>query len=729
VAGMGQVLLVSGEPGIGKTRLVRELAQAARGAGARVLIGECATRGELPYAPFAHIAHELVDRPEAGPALPDAVRADLLSLAPRRGARQLHPSPLSLPDPNLERQRLFDSFTTACQALAEAAPLLLAIEDVHWADAGTLSLLRHLTRHVGRSRMLLLMTYRDNEVELNDPSGLQDMLLELSRERQPQVIRLERLSRRQSGRMLAALLATTEVSDAFRDGLFDETEGNPLFMEEVCKTLIEDGQLYFSGGAWHREDTRAVVLPRTVRAAILGRVERLPAATQDALRVAAVLGRDFDFDLLKAAANQDEAVLQSALEQARQAQLISESRVDRQAGSARFRFAHALIPFALREALGGARLQRLHRRAAQALEQLRPGDVEGLAAHYTAAGQPAEALAYTRQAATRAQSLYDDETALQHLQAALRLTDAGETRLALIEQVGDVLQQRDDNADAARAYQEALAIGLTLPAADCLTRVRLLRKLAEAVWITEFYTPVRQFEPAADAALEEGLGLMAGQPAHPETVRLLIARSHSAWRNRVPQNWAAAERDTRRAVALAEQLDAPLELSAALESLATVFAARNLFRERAEASVRRVALTDEPRFEGTRERARALKEAGAALIDVGEYGPALRYLEQSEKLASRMHAAEVLAFALHEQALCLFHLDRWDEVFMESKLQARLERHTAEALPPTCVHQALMASVHALRGEHEAAAALQYESVASMVRSLPTEAWRRGAHY
>ena len=162
---------------------------------------------------------------------------------------------------------------------------------------------------------------------------------------------------------------------------------------------------------------------------------------------------------------------------------------------------------------------------------------------------------------------------------------------------------------------------------------------------------------------------------------------------------------------------------AALESLATVFASSEMFRERAEASLRRVALTDDRRFQASRERARALKEAGAALIDVGEYDRALLYLRESEELASRMHAGEVLVFGLHEQARCLFYLDRWDEVFMEAKFQ------TSPPLQPTCVHQALMASVHALRGEHDAAAVLRDESVAYMVAIAGTEAWSRGAHY
>jgi DNA-binding SARP family transcriptional activator len=727
-AGEGQVLLVSGEPGIGKTRLVSELVQAALRSRSGVLNGQCVTRGELPYAPFAHMAHEILGRLDDSHKLPDEVRAGLLNLAPRRSVSQARPASPSLPDPNIERLRLFDSFTNACRLLAEAAPLLLVIEDGHWADAGTLALLQHLARHIGESSILLLMTFRDSEVDLSETHGLADLLHELNRERQAQFIRLDRLDRRQSGRLLAALLDTSDVTETFRNRLFDETDGNPFYLEEVLKVLIEEGRLHFSDGVWKREDMRSVVLPPTVRAAILARMQRLPAATQEVLRVAAVLGQVFEFDLLKAASGQDQVLLRAALDRAMRAQLITASQAE-MAAPVQYRFAHSLIPFTVRETLGGLRLQRLHRRAGRALEHVRPGDVEGLAFHYAAAGDQAKALDYACQAATRAENQYDYDTAVQHLQAALRLTTAGPARLALLEQLGDVLHLSDALADAVLAYQAALDITLSDLQDDRLTRVRLLRKLAEAVWITEYSMPVRPFEPAADAALAEGLRLMANQPPHPDTVRLLIARSHSAWRGRIPQDWAAAERDTHRAIALAEQLDAPLELSAVLESLATVFAARDLFPERAEIALRRVSLTRQPRFAFTRERSRALKEAGAALVDVGEYGQALGYLEESEKLASRMHAADDLIEGLSQQARCLFHLDRWDEVFMADKVRDLLERHKPHPLEPTCFHQALMASVHALRGEHEPAAKLRDESVAYMVRHDAPEAWGRGHHY
>jgi hypothetical protein len=124
-----------------------------------------------------------------------------------------------------------------------------------------------------------------------------------------------------------------------------------------------------------------------------------------------------------------------------------------------------------------------------------------------------------------------------------------------------------------------------------------------------------------------------------------------------------------------------------------------------------------------------LKEAGAALIDVGEFHQALGYLDESEKLASRMYAADDLAFGLMEQARCLYYLDRWDDVFLEAKVETLLRRHRPQPLEPTCFHQALMASVHALRGEQEQAVALRDESVAYMVRWDPPETWGRGHFY
>ncbi|MCC6191188.1 MAG: AAA family ATPase, partial [Anaerolineales bacterium] len=447
--GEGQVLLVSGEPGIGKSRLVRELRSLAQASGARALTGECYAEGGPPYGALAQMIGTALSEPAPGPALPDYVLADLLLLAPHLRPRFQSVAPNPALDPSFERQRLLDSVVTWCKALAAHSPLLLVMEDVHWADSGSLSILRHLARQLRTSRLLLVMTFRDTDVELAEAQPLSEALLDLNRERLAQTLRLGRLQRGQTGDLLAALLATGEVSEPFIDSVFEETEGNPFFVEELCKALIDQGQLYLAGSTWRRKDLTTIVLPRSVRAAILLRVGRLPAPVQDTLRLAAVLGREFEFETLSAASDQAPEAVLTALEQAERAQLLHENRSTPPGPGGRFTFAHALIPFTLRETLSSVRLQRVHARVASAIQARRPEDVEALAYHFTAAGQREMAIRYLRRSAERAVAVYAYETAIQHVRTALLLMDAArpdEARVEAAEQLADLLRRRGERS-------------------------------------------------------------------------------------------------------------------------------------------------------------------------------------------------------------------------------------------------------------------------------------------
>ena len=365
-------------------------------------------------------------------------------------------------------------------------------------------------------------------------------------------------------------------------------------------------------------------------------------------------------------------------------------------GQIRFAFVHALIPFTLRESLGGVRLQRLHQRAAIVIESRRPHDVEALAYHFTAAGERDQAMTYSRRAAERAGALYAYDTAMQYLQTILSLLEPGEqpeTRLAVFEQIADLHRLRNAHAEAIPVYQEALALWHELPDADRLIKVRLLRRIGETVFGTEAVREVQPFEVAARAALHEGVSLMADAPPHAETVRLLISLSHEIWRMRVPQDWDAAEQYARAAVEMAEQLDEPSALSGALDALAVVYAARGLFNERVQIALRRVALSREASFGDMRERVHLLNEAGTALIDIGAYAQAVAHLQEAERLASQIHARDGLVHALDGQAICAFRLDHWDEVVMEEKLRALGQRQQQDRLVPLCRHIEVVAAL------------------------------------
>ncbi len=732
VSGQSQVLLVSGEPGIGKTRLVRELAGMAQAAGARVLADGCHAEGGPPYAPLAGMMRQMVETP-SGPDLPDFILADLLSLAPHLRPHYPHLPPNPLLDPEFEQQRVFDSFTAWCETLAAEAPLLLLVEDVHWADGSTLALLRHLARRARRARLLVVMTYRDAEVELDQAHPLNAVLLDLNRERLAEHLRLGRLSREHTRALLAAMLSNVgDISPEFLDGLYRETEGNPFFVEEVCKGLIEQGKLYPAGGTWRRSDMRAIFIPPSVRGAILARVARLPAPAQDALRVAAIFGREFDFETLHGATEQDEDALVAALERAERAQLIGEAP---RAGRVAFSFAHTLIPFALRESLGSLRRQRLHRRAAAVIEAQRPTDVEALAYHYAAAGEQDQAVAYARRAAERAVALYAYDAAVGHLQTALELIDAGEqaeSRLALLETLADVHRLRGERADAILIYQQALAIWPDLASADKWIAVRLHRKIGETFLRLKSSANRERFAALAQTSLDSGLRLVEGEPPHPECVRLLTTLANDRWSAQAQQDWETAERYARTAVAMGEQLDAPVELSAALGALDTVYGARGLYRERVQLAQRRLALSRDPRFGDLRERIDLLCQAGNALAFVGDHAPALPHLLEAERLAERIRDVSQHVYALGLQAQCFFGLDRWDEMLqIEAKRLALEERYGRDRVDRMCFYCGLSANVLALRGEVDQSHARRDEAYATMVGFWggPPEAWAPVGHY
>jgi len=741
VAGESQALLVSGEPGIGKTRLVREITTLAEAAGASALVGTCYAEGGAPYAPIAQIIRAILgDSPGAGRdfGLPGFVVADLIALAP--DLRLRYPDLPANPrlDPQSEQQRLFDSVIALWTGLAAATPLLLVVEDIHWADGGTLMLLRHLVRRARKLRLLLVLTYRDTEAELDDAQILNAVLLDLNRERLAEQLKLPRLSRAQTHDLLAAMLATGgEISPEFLDGIYRETEGNPFFVEEVCKALIDEGKLYYAGGHWRRSHMATIALPQSIKGAILARVEKLSAPTQETLRVAAVLGREFDFDTLRGASDLDEEALIAALERAERAHLIGEAR---QAGRMTFGFAHALIPFTLRASVSGLRLQRLHRRAAVAIEHLRPDDVEALAYHFVAAGEREQGIVYSRRAAQRAEAVYAYDAAIQHLHTTLDLLHAGapiELRLAVLEQLADVYCLRGERTQAMPLYQEALELWRGLARADIWIAVRLQRKIVQAVTDTIFRAPFSQFAAvapagaAARASLAAMLPLLEGQPPQPEIVRLLATLSHDAWFTPVTPDWDAAERYARSAVAVAEQLDTPAELSTALRTLANVEYARGRLRERLQVALRRLALSRDPRFGDLRERLSILWEAGAAFADVGDYTQALPYLREAESLAGQIHAVDQQVYALRLQSRCWLHLDRWDDTLTAEEASRNLAQHyPREYIGPTCLEIALSATVHALRGQVERASALREEAYAIMAAgSGPPEYWRRMQHY
>jgi ABC-type oligopeptide transport system substrate-binding subunit len=257
--------------------------------------------------------------------------------------------------------------------------------------------------------------------------------------------------------MLGNLFAE-EITPEFLDGMYDETEGNPFYIEEVCKALVDSGKLYYRDGRWHRPSMEELGIPQNVRVAIQSRIRVLPTNTQETLRLSAVLGRQFDLDTLTSACEMDEYTLIEALELAEKAQLIEHISEDR---TASYTFAHALIPATLVESTRASKRRKLHLRAATAMETYHPDDFEALANHYHLAGEIEKAAEYHLKAGDRARGLYACQEAISSYKQVLEILEkTGDLERAARTQMklGLTFHHAFDFKSSRQAYQAGFII-------------------------------------------------------------------------------------------------------------------------------------------------------------------------------------------------------------------------------------------------------------------------------
>jgi ABC-type oligopeptide transport system substrate-binding subunit len=472
LSGEGQLLLISGEAGIGKTRLVRELVTQAKISGGQAFVGISYAEGGLPYAPFRQIIRQVLRNGLMDSLiLPEFVLADLLALAPELRPRYPE-APESPPlDTQTEQQRLFENLLIFYSSLSDGVPLMVVLEDAQWADSGTLSLLRHLSRHTRHQRVMIVATYR--EVELDEARPLHEVLLDLNRERLAIRLKLSRLGREETKELLAVIFAK-KVSSEFVDAIYRETEGNPFFVEEVCKALVESGRLYYEGGRWHRPRSLADLgIPQSVRIVIQSRVREMPVDCQETLHLAAVLGREFDFETLAQASELDEDTLLDALESCERAQLIQEVSEE---GRGTFAFEHRLIPTTLVGSLRTLQRRSLHGRVAAAIETLHPDDLESLAYHYDEAANSQKATYYLLKAGDRARTLYASQEAIDYYERALiflREQQEHEQAARTLMKLGLVYTAAFEPDKAQEAYEEAFTLWEPLREAVDLAELRV----------------------------------------------------------------------------------------------------------------------------------------------------------------------------------------------------------------------------------------------------------------
>ncbi len=522
-AGHGALVMLAGGAGVGKSRLAVESARDAAKKGAFILLGRCVESEEPhPYLPFVEMLEMALGQAPSKEGFRRALgenAAELAQLAPR--LRQVFgdiPPPLELP-PQEARRYVFDS---VCEFLARSArvqPIFLILEDLHWADESTLSLLAHLSLRITGMPVVIAGTYRDNEPSL---TGALTKALERLVRGGFRPIRLKGLPPAAVGRILASLCGREPPSHLV-DAICRETEGNPFFVEELFKHLLEEGKILDASGQFLSDlKLGELGVPENVRLVVGRRLDRLREESRQALAAAAVIGRSFSFKLLESLGQFESDPLLEAIEEALGMGLVVSSA---EGPEAPLNFAHELVRQTLLAGLSPPRRQRLHERVANAIERAYASDLESHAAevahHLIQAGADADrnkVVHYLTVAGKRAMQAAAYEDALHHFEAALARTEATDSRgrAELRSELGMAKRSLDRWEEALADWRAALDAFTAL--GDRRAAGRLSIAIVEALnWAGRHfdgaqmaYRALGQLEDSAKADRAWLLGVLSG---------------------------------------------------------------------------------------------------------------------------------------------------------------------------------------------------------------------------
>lgn len=673
-AGGLRLALVGGEPGIGKTRLAAHRARLAHSAGARVLYGRSEAELAIPVQAFAEAFGAFTTELEGAQLAELAAQAPALGRIVPAVKRHLpHDEEPARDEQPPDQHELFEAGTTLLAAASDDRPLLLILDDIHWADQPTALMLRYLTASPKPLNAMVLATYRTTEIESD--SWVASTLLDL--QRQPNVIDmvLEGLDPDDS-LALAAELAGHRLSGAeltLAEMLHTEAAGNPLFLLQLIRNLSEAGEIDRVAGRWSlRRRIEAIELPGTVTETVRSRVERLGPEVAAVLASAAVIGAEFDAETLQAVAETDAATVAAALDRATEADLIARTE-----GGRPFGFTHPLISRVLYDGVGAASRGAAHRRAATALEKLLDGvehqRAPEVARHWLEAlpAEPAKARSWAQRAGEQALEQFEADAAARWFNRALglELEPEPEARCDLLIGLG-IAQRMSGQAQFRETLLAAARLAADLDHSERLVEAALANNRG-------FASASGTVDAERIAVLEmalERVGEAESEARALLTATLAAELSFSGeWERRVELSDEALR--------MARSLDRPRTLSKVLTARFVPIWMPETLEERLDNSEENVAIAD--RVGRPQEQFGAVHWRSVALLQAGEIEPAVAAIEREQQLAQRLGDPTALWIATYDRGNLATLFGRLEEAesLANEALQIASDSGQPDALP------------------------------------------------
>ena len=714
--GVGRIVFILGEAGLGKSRLVSETrivfddligsqgawyessslsfeTNQAYALAQRLIQRISGIRYDDPHRIIQKKLETLLeDIPEESRKNGKEILETLFGLTKENGSVHLHGDSF--------KQELYEVMDLWLRSSIADQPTVMVFDDMHWGDAASIELINKLLQLTDVIPLVMICATR---VEHSSPAWKLNTTAANEYRHRYSIVSLRPLSEVNSNELINRLLAIPDIHDDLRHSILEKSDGNPFFIEEVVRALIENKIVVpeerEQNGVINRYwvsvgDGSDFSIPDNLQALLAARMDQLEESTRATLQLASVIGRNFYLRVLQAM-NSSSTELDKQVGTLLRLDMIRESA---RIPEVEYSFKNPLTQEAVYKTILLKHRREFHRRVAEAMESLYQDRLEGkyglLSYHYSLAGENEKAIDYCRKASKQAVHVYAYEEAEKNLKVALDLLkDTNNVvRTLVLEELADVCRMVRKFTEAVQVYQESLILWEAIPEKkqDRFASMRIHRKIveiaSEAKWSVDAQTFIELSEISKNShiSLIEDLAEMENEPPHEETIRMLGALSMDAWRVQKPADWTDAKRYGEMAVELADLLGNKELLSNALGVLATALDGQSALRDHLAIAKRRVELEDKDGQISEHEKIDANRGMGQALMYVGEYSQALPFLDKAAEMAVNVRAPDQIANSVGIKAQCLFRMDRWDEVLELEKEWRDLEmRYTRERVGET----------------------------------------------